>query len=83
MATKQSGCFAFGKKPKPPTAKAAELPFPSPATGIPTIENIYNHLMKPEVPPQPQQQLVLASDGSASILPVEHAESSTTQIFSY
>ncbi|XP_030555977.1 zinc finger protein weckle [Drosophila novamexicana] len=83
VATKQSGCFAFGKKPKAPTAKAAELPFPSPATGIPTIENIYNHLMKPEVPPQPQQQLVLASDGSASILPVEHAESSTTQIFSY
>ncbi|XP_064554289.1 zinc finger protein weckle [Drosophila montana] len=83
VATKQSGCFAFGKKPKAPIAKAAELPFASPATGIPTIENIYNHLMKPEVQPSPQQQLVLASDGSASILPVDQAESSATQIFSY
>ncbi|XP_034666462.1 zinc finger protein weckle [Drosophila subobscura] len=57
VATKQSGCFAFGKKPKPlikedvsplpaaePTAElVAEVKPPS--TAIPTIDTIYNHIM--------------------------------------
>ncbi|KAH8281673.1 hypothetical protein KR054_002118 [Drosophila jambulina] len=67
VATKQSGCFAFGKKPKPPvkdnasclkTDRNASLqesesePAPelaaqqdSSQTTIPTIDNIYNHIM--------------------------------------
>ncbi|XP_016984806.1 zinc finger protein weckle [Drosophila rhopaloa] len=71
VATKQSGCFAFGKKPKPsmkdtasltpasnptPTQDAQPDPEPDPggentaqpnppATAIPTIDNIYNHIM--------------------------------------
>lgn len=83
MATKQSGCFAFGKKPKKGAAgavgaanPAAVAPNSASASTIPAIENIYSHIMKPE-----QQQLILASDGSASILPVEQAE--PNQIFSY
>ncbi|XP_017047972.1 zinc finger protein 70 [Drosophila ficusphila] len=71
VATKQSGCFAFGKKPKPPIKNTASLtpasnpalsldnppePAPDPggeniaqpdppASAIPTIDNIYNHIM--------------------------------------
>nr|XP_016924907.1 zinc finger protein weckle [Drosophila suzukii] len=72
VATKQSGCFAFGKKPKPSSIKdnvsltPASNPAPPqdaqpepasqtgeenitqpdpPASTIPTIDNIYNHIM--------------------------------------
>ncbi|XP_016961681.1 zinc finger protein weckle [Drosophila biarmipes] len=73
VATKQSGCFAFGKKPKPSSIKdnvnhtPASNPAPTqdaqpeppasqtggenitqpdpPASTIPTIDNIYNHIM--------------------------------------
>ncbi|KAH8237907.1 hypothetical protein KR032_006060 [Drosophila birchii] len=69
VATKQSGCFAFGKKPKPPVKEnASSLPFKtdpnaslqesesepaselpaqpdSSESAIPTIDNIYNHIM--------------------------------------
>ncbi|XP_034473674.1 zinc finger protein weckle [Drosophila innubila] len=45
VATKQSGCFAFGKKPKT-QLKTDALARPNPAqtaaVGIPTIEHIYN-----------------------------------------
>ncbi|XP_017081419.1 zinc finger protein weckle [Drosophila eugracilis] len=71
VATKQSGCFAFGKKPKPSNkdttgltpatnpvspqnAQSDPAPDPGgeninppapPAAAIPTIDNIYNHIM--------------------------------------
>ncbi|KAH8352419.1 hypothetical protein KR084_004057 [Drosophila pseudotakahashii] len=72
VATKQSGCFAFGKKPKPSSLKETVSPTPAsnpastqdaqpepapdpasdnitqpdpPASTIPTIDNIYNHIM--------------------------------------
>ncbi|XP_017116401.2 zinc finger protein weckle, partial [Drosophila elegans] len=61
VATKQSGCFAFGKKPKQSIKDTASLPpasnptppqdpqpepAPNPsASAIPTIDNIYNHIM--------------------------------------
>ncbi|EDW13412.2 zinc finger protein weckle [Drosophila mojavensis] len=84
VATKQSGNFAFGKKPKKAAAAVGEAANPVAAVAassactsvIPAIESIYSHIMKPE-----QQQLILASDDSASILPVEQPQSS--QIFSY
>ncbi|XP_017841102.2 zinc finger protein 254 [Drosophila busckii] len=40
VATKQSGCFAFGKKPKPTTKPISTPTAPS----IPTIDNFYNHI---------------------------------------
>ncbi|KAH8263651.1 hypothetical protein KR044_012264, partial [Drosophila immigrans] len=61
VATKQSGCFAFGKKPKTQQllkadASTVQQPVQTTATAaaaaataintIPTIENIYNHIMK-------------------------------------
>ncbi|EDX05548.1 GD24229 [Drosophila simulans] len=67
VATKQSGCFAFGKKPRPATkdtpasnpaaiqdAQPEPAPDPGgenatqpdpPAAAIPTLDNIYNHIM--------------------------------------
>ncbi|KAH8410241.1 hypothetical protein KR009_009850, partial [Drosophila setifemur] len=66
VATKQSGCFAFGKKPKSSIKKDASPPLSAPSqeteqqpdsggeadpqpdateAAIPTIDNIYNHIM--------------------------------------
>lgn len=45
MATKQSGCFAFGRKPKAAQQQktlASAAPEEEPAT----IDSIYNHIMK-------------------------------------
>ncbi|EDV99393.1 GH13825 [Drosophila grimshawi] len=93
VATKQSGCFAFGKKPKAiiksdasSSLQSSSVPSAAAAVGIiPTIDNIYNHIMKP---PMAAQQQLLATDGSATILatrqPEEQAETaSAPQIFSY
>ncbi|XP_060644672.1 zinc finger protein weckle [Drosophila nasuta] len=71
VATKQSGCFAFGKKPKMQqqllkteaatvlqpvqTAAAAAAAVATVINTIPTIENIYNHIMK-QTPDMPTQE---------------------------
>ncbi|EDW75973.2 uncharacterized protein Dwil_GK14921 [Drosophila willistoni] len=89
VVTKQSGCFAFGKKPKPqiksdasPLANEVSPPAASSSSiaTIPTIDNIYNHIMKQQSPPatkpeqttttyqQQQQQILISSDGSATLV---------------
>lgn len=56
VATKQSGCFAFGRKPKAQQKTIAttspEQTTPTTAA-IPTIDNIYNHIMKPTPDTEP------------------------------
>ncbi|XP_030376991.1 zinc finger protein weckle [Scaptodrosophila lebanonensis] len=79
VATKQSGCFAFGKKPKPPSTVPEAA---APPAAIPTIDNIYNHIMKqsPTVPKEelspstvaapfaPEQLLLTTTDNGVDLL---------------
>lgn len=83
VATKQSGCFAFGRKPKAQQKTSPEQPTPTAA--IPTIDNIYNHIMKPtpDTEPSTREDSYAATSAPAPAPGPATQPEDATQLFSY